>query len=121
MGRELEAKFWVTQLSELHARVLAGSGRLRSPRRLEHNERFDSADGRMPLDGPAVPTQPPEVRVLAECLGDVPRRVDPLRVPRPQHLRRHLRMVIARTPHFYRLTKTDRSSRYMAERTTHTR
>ena len=47
MSLEIEAKFWVPELETLRQRVLTAGGRLVSPRGLEHNERFDTPDGRL--------------------------------------------------------------------------
>jgi len=47
MSLEIEAKFWVPELEALRQRVLTAGGRLVSPRGLEHNERFDTPDGRL--------------------------------------------------------------------------
>jgi len=47
MSLEIEAKFWVPQLEDLRQRVLGAGGRLVTPRGLEHNERFDTPDGRL--------------------------------------------------------------------------
>jgi adenylate cyclase class 2 len=51
MSLEIEAKFWVPDLEALRSRLLAAGGRIITPRRLEHNERFDTPDGRLRRSG----------------------------------------------------------------------
>jgi adenylate cyclase class 2 len=51
MGLEIEAKFWVPELEAFRARVLGAGGRVVAPRQLEHNERFDTPDGRLRRGG----------------------------------------------------------------------
>lgn len=51
MSLEIEAKFWVPELEAFRARVLGAGGRVVAPRQLEHNERFDTPDGRLRRSG----------------------------------------------------------------------
>ena len=51
MALEIEAKFWVPELEAFRARVLGAGGRVVMPRQLEHNERFDTPDGRLRRGG----------------------------------------------------------------------
>ena len=51
MNLEIEAKFWVPELETFRARVLSAGGRVVAPRLLEHNERFDTPDGRLRQSG----------------------------------------------------------------------
>ena len=51
MSLEIEAKFWVPELEPFRARVLGAGGRVVAPRQLEHNERFDTPDGRLRRSG----------------------------------------------------------------------
>lgn len=51
MGQEIEAKFWVPDLEGFRARLAQVGGRILEPRRLEHNERFDTPDGRLRRSG----------------------------------------------------------------------
>jgi adenylate cyclase class 2 len=51
MGVEIEAKFWVPALDDLRRRVLAAGGRPLTSRTFEHNERFDTPDGRLRRGG----------------------------------------------------------------------
>jgi adenylate cyclase class 2 len=51
MSLEIEAKFWVTDLAEFRVRLLAAGGRAVTSRQLEHNERFDTPDGRLRRSG----------------------------------------------------------------------
>lgn len=51
MSLEIEAKFWVPELEAFRARVLGAGGRVAVPRQLEHNERFDTPDGRLRRGG----------------------------------------------------------------------
>jgi adenylate cyclase class 2 len=47
MGLEIEAKFWVPDLEAFRERTLSAGGQVVAPRVLEHNERFDTPDGRL--------------------------------------------------------------------------
>jgi adenylate cyclase class 2 len=47
MNMEIEAKFWVPDLEAFRERVLSAGGQVVAPRLLEHNERFDTPDGRL--------------------------------------------------------------------------
>jgi len=51
LGREIEAKFLLPHLADLRARLLAGGGRLVSPRTLELNLRFDDESRRLSAAG----------------------------------------------------------------------
>lgn len=51
MSLEIEAKFWTPRLADLRRRVLESGGREVHPRGLEHNERFDTPDGRLRRGG----------------------------------------------------------------------
>jgi len=51
MSLEIEAKFWVPDLEAFRSRALAAGGKVLRPRLLEHNERFDTPDGRLRRSG----------------------------------------------------------------------
>jgi adenylate cyclase, class 2 len=51
MSLEIEAKFWMPDLGTFRARLLSAGGQVVVPRLLEHNERFDTADGRLRRSG----------------------------------------------------------------------
>jgi len=51
MSVEIEAKFWVPDLEAFRARLLSAGAQVVTPRLLEHNERFDTPDGRLRRSG----------------------------------------------------------------------
>jgi adenylate cyclase class 2 len=51
MSLEIEAKFWVRDLDAFRARVVSAGAQIVTPRLLEHNERFDTPDGRLRRSG----------------------------------------------------------------------
>jgi adenylate cyclase, class 2 len=51
MGLEIEAKFWAPDLEAFRARLLSAGAQIVVPRLLEHNERFDTPDGRLRQSG----------------------------------------------------------------------
>ena len=51
MSLEIEAKFWVPDLEAFRARLVSAGGKVIAPRLLEHNERFDTPDGRLRRSG----------------------------------------------------------------------
>jgi adenylate cyclase, class 2 len=51
MSLEIEAKFWVPDLTAFRTRLVSAGGQVVEPRLLEHNERFDTSDGRLRRSG----------------------------------------------------------------------
>src|SRR4030042_1840381 len=64
MSLEIEAKFWVTDLAEFRVRLLAAGGGVVTSRQLEHNERFDTPDGRLRRSGEVLRLRHDQRRTL---------------------------------------------------------
>jgi len=64
MSLEIEAKFWISDLAAFRARLLAAGGRAVTPRQLEHNERFDTPDGRLRRSGEVLRLRHDQRRTL---------------------------------------------------------